>query len=99
MADAFDTNGDSKLSASEISAATRINVSDYNVSSLKGIEFLTSLEELNCAYGELTELNVSKNNELTELDCTFNNLTVFINDNELGSIGDHFMRKLCSFEI
>jgi len=43
--------------------------------SLQGIEYITALQHLWCAYNQLTTLNVSKNIALKSLDCTNNQLT------------------------
>ncbi|MBP5655079.1 MAG: S-layer homology domain-containing protein [Clostridiales bacterium] len=44
------------------------------VKSLKGVEFFTNLNRLDCAYNEITELDVSKNTYLTSLNCAINKL-------------------------
>lgn len=46
-----------------------------NVQSLKGIEYLTALEELYCERSMLTELDISKNTKLTRLYCSENQIT------------------------
>jgi len=71
----FDKNGDGWLLPSEIAAVTIIEVPDMKIKSLKGVEYFTALEELNCNNNELTELDISKNTALTRLDCGFNHLT------------------------
>ena len=45
------------------------------IESLKGIEFFTALETLDCRANQLTELDVSKNTALTTLYCDNNQLT------------------------
>lgn len=45
------------------------------IRSLKGIEFFTELEKLNCSGHQLTSLDVSKNTKLRELECHSNQLT------------------------
>ncbi|MGN0620632.1 MAG: leucine-rich repeat domain-containing protein, partial [Porcipelethomonas sp.] len=72
----FDTVGnDNILSAEEIAAVTSINVSSKEISDLKGIEYFTALETLDCGANMLTSLDVSKNTALTYLDCCGNQLT------------------------
>ncbi len=71
----FDKNSDGCLSTSEISSATGIYVSNEGISSLKGIEYFTSLYDLDCSNNQLTKLDVSKNRLLCDLDCSNNQLT------------------------
>ena len=71
----FDKDGDKKLSSAEIAAVKEIIASTKGIKNLKGIEFFTALETLNCVQCELTALDVSKNTELTRLDCWKNELT------------------------
>ena len=71
----FDKDGDKKLSSAEIAAVKEIIASTKGIKNLKGIEFFTALETLNCVQCELTELDVSKNTELTKLYCRENKLT------------------------
>ena len=71
----FDKDGDKKLSSAEIAAVKEIIASTKGIKNLKGIEFFTALETLNCVDCELTALDVSKNTELTSLNCGFNKLT------------------------
>ena len=47
---------------------------DY-VENMKGIEYFTALEELDCSGNELTELDLSKNTKLRYLDCCCNHIT------------------------
>lgn len=68
-------NDDNILSAEEIAAVTSIDVYNKGISDLKGIEYFTALETLNCGSNSLTSLDVSENTELTWLRCDGNNLT------------------------
>ena len=70
-----DTDGDSKLSETEISRSRRVSLNNNGVSSLKGIEFLTALTSLSCGSNQLTRLDVSNNIALTSLSCPNNQLT------------------------
>ena len=63
----YDIDNNGSLSASEISCITEISIS--GVSSLKGIEKLTSLRDLDCCYSSLSYLDVSQNKELVDLHC------------------------------
>ena len=71
----FDKDGDKKLSSAEIAAVKEIIASLRGIKNLKGIEFFTALETLNCVQCELTALDVSKNTKLTSLSCWENKLT------------------------
>ena len=71
----FDTDKNDRLSSAEIAAVKEIIASLRGIKNLKGIEFFTALETLNCVQCELTALDVSKNTELTSLSCGSNKLT------------------------
>ena len=78
----FDTDNNDKLSKSEIAAAVDIGADSSSISSLKGIEFLTALENLRCSGNSLTSLDLSKNTALTHLECKSNQLTALdLSDN------------------
>ena len=66
---------DGKLTADEIVEVGAINVSGMNITSLQGIEFFSALAELNCSSNMLTDLDVSKNEELSKLVCSDNQLS------------------------
>ena len=53
----------------------RIDVGDKDIGSLKGIEYLTSLEYLFCANNHLTELDLSNNIAIEDIYCPNNQLT------------------------
>lgn len=63
---------DGILTDDEIQNITEIDVKEQNISSLKGIEFFTSLERLTCTRNNLTSLDVSANTALTALYCSNN---------------------------
>ena len=76
----LDNDHDGILTDSEIKAITNIDCSaktDYqgSIKSLKGIEFFTSLKELNCSRNQITSLDVSIYPGLTKLDCSSNQLS------------------------
>ena len=76
-----DTDQDGFLSEAEIAAVASITVGIYGgtypyPSDLTGIEFFSALEELNCGYCHLTNLDVSANKALRYLDCIANQLTI-----------------------
>ena len=62
---------------SDVSNIKKIDVgySRYSITSLKGIEYMTSLETLMCDGNQLTTLDVSKNTMLKFLGCYNNRLT------------------------
>ena len=70
----FDTDGSGSLRAHEISEVWKMDVSNKNISSLKGIECFSELQELNCSHNNLTALDVSKNTALWGLYCNHNSL-------------------------
>ena len=49
--------------------------SNGNIRTLKGIEYFTYLRYLNIAGNKIESLDISKNRQLQELDCTYNYLT------------------------
>ena len=75
VSDNFDTNGDGILQGSEADGVTDIDVSQKNITSLKGIEYFTYLTKLYCYNNKLTSLDVSKNTALRTLRCYFNELS------------------------
>ena len=64
------------ITQEKINATTSLDVSDKNISNLKGIEHFTALTYLYCDYNQLTTLDISKNTALTYLSCYNNQLTV-----------------------
>ena len=72
--DNFDVNKDGMVSMQEAAAVKRISFSSSSTTSLKGIEYFTTITYLYCEC-ILTSLDVSKNTQLTELYCFDNNLT------------------------
>lgn len=67
----FDTNGDGYLSESELAAVKKISFYNYNydLTDLKGIQYFTELEELNCAENtSLETIDLSGNTKLKILD-------------------------------
>ena len=63
------------ITQEKINATTSLDVSDKNISNLKGIEHFTALTDLSCTDNQLTALDVSKNTALTYLYCSENQLT------------------------
>ena len=75
VANYIDTNEDGFLIASEISAVPGISVFAGGVTTLKGIEVFSAIEDLDCSNNKLTELDVSLNPNLIRLDCSNNQLS------------------------
>ncbi len=71
----IDKNDDYILTPSEIADVTRISLYNQSIGSLKGIEFFTALQDLQCYYLQLNSLDVSKNTALVYLCCDGNQLT------------------------
>ena len=71
----FDTDGSGGLNQEETDAVTYIGIRGQEISTLKGLEYFTSLLELNCSSNHLTSLDVSKNTALAYLFCDENRLT------------------------
>ena len=72
----FDTDADGTLSAAEKKAVKKIDViGNGKITSLAGIEYFTGLEELECSFCAVKELDISQNTALTHLQCAYNNLT------------------------
>ena len=74
---------DGFLTDTEIAELTSFGVHyNSNIQSLKGIEYFTELETLECYYlDQLTSLDLSANTKLKELDCSTDGLTSLIVSN------------------
>ncbi len=76
-----DMNGDGRLTLSDAEkwnsseSIKKFDISNQNISSLKGIEYFTTLTSLYCSDNQLTTLDVSNNTALTELYCVKNQLS------------------------
>ena len=78
----FDTNSDRQISVKEAASVTEIKCPFYNIKSLQGIEYFTSLKNLACCDNDLITLDVSHNTELVYLNCSNNRLSqINIGDN------------------
>jgi len=62
------------LSQAEMQKVTQMDLAARGMKNLKGIEYFTALQELDCRRNSLTELNVKKNTSLQILDCGANQL-------------------------
>ena len=66
---------DGVLTAEELANIRSIDVSNQNLTSLKGIEIFSALESLNCKNNALTALDVSQNLQLKYLHCAVNRIS------------------------
>ncbi len=73
--DNIDTEKDDKLSQAERDAVTKINIDKKNCTDLTGIAYFANLTTLSCQHNGLKELNLEDNESLTELYCSYNQLT------------------------
>ena len=76
--DHFDADRDGVLSRNELGRITTVDVTDYDVASLKGIEHFEALCFLYCTQregGRISSLDLSGNPCLLELGCANNRLT------------------------
>lgn len=71
----LDLDKDQKLSDFEISMVTKLNVSGLGIAKLNGVEYFTSLTELNASDNKLTSVNLTKNTKLTYINLRNNSLS------------------------
>ena len=71
----FDRDKDGTLSRDEIVYARNIWADGLGIKSLKGIEYLVELRGLYASHNELTELDLSGNQEITGVWVAYNNFT------------------------
>lgn len=71
----LDKDGSKGLSAAEIKAVTKMDISGKGIVKLNGIERFTSLKELNASNNKITSAGLTKNTALTELNLSGNKLT------------------------
>ena len=62
------------IQVSDVEQVVSLQLANHKLSSLKGIEHFTALEELDCSYNYLTELDINRNYSLIELKCNNNEL-------------------------
>ena len=71
----YDRDGDGMLSDIEINNVWDLSISNYSISSLRGVENFTELRSLYCSSNNLTELDLSGCAALNTLNCNANALT------------------------
>ena len=69
VSEIFDVNGGGYLTAAEIANALTLYYDSDDIGSFAGIEYLTELEEFECADNSLTGLDLSGNTRLVYLEC------------------------------
>ena len=77
--DNYDLDGNGSLDDFEIREITKLDIygpnMDQKLTTLQGIEYLTSLKELYCASNSFTSLDLSKNTALEIVHCEYNQMT------------------------
>ena len=66
---------DNYVLTNKISTIKKLSINNKQIIDLTGIQNFVSLEELYCNNNKLTNLDLSKNQNLLILDCSFNNLS------------------------
>ena len=74
-ADTTSGQKDGRLSKAERDAVTTISINNQNCTDLTGIAYFANLTTLRCQQNGLKELNLKDNENLTELNCSYNQLT------------------------
>jgi hypothetical protein len=65
----FDTDSDGQISFAEAKAVRDIDCSDMGITSLKGIQYFTALETLNCSLNAINALDLTQNTALRSFTC------------------------------
>ena len=82
----IDANNDGEIQVSEAQQTSFLNISYSNISNINGIEFFTSLNDLEVSNNQLTIINLTGLNNLIYFKCNYNNLTTF-NVSNLPNLG------------
>ncbi|WP_281323037.1 T9SS type A sorting domain-containing protein [Flavobacterium aestivum] len=75
---------DGKVLTNNINKLTSLNVFSSSIADLTGIQDFVALQSLDCQKNNLTTLDLSKNEKLTDINCSTNKLTNFINTSNPG---------------
>ena len=96
--DKFDINRDGKVSMSEAAAAKEIIINGKEITSLKGIQYFSHLEILECSENKISSLELSNNRKLRVLRCYTNQISSLDlkNNRDLEDIycGGNFLRSI-----
>ncbi|MBO7139923.1 MAG: hypothetical protein J6W19_05040 [Prevotella sp.] len=107
----IDTDRNSFLSTKERNIIKKMDVSNMNIESLKGIECFDDLEQLSCSFNRLKTVDLSNNtklkslniygNQLTELDLSQNTLleNLYCYENQLTTLDLSQNKKLQAVNI
>ena len=83
----------------DIKEVTSINVSGKGIKSLKGIEHFTELKYLYCYFNQLTDLDVSKNKALINLQCYANQIKGETMDGLINSLPQNETDNACKLFV
>ena len=70
----YDADGDGKIGAEEVASVTEIDVEDYGITSLEGINYFTALKTLKASGNKVESLNIPDLAALEVLDLSGNKL-------------------------
>ena len=101
MTEYADMDADGQLSEEEVSGVTGIDVSGMGIQDLKGIEYFTELESLDCSDNELTSLDLSANAKLQILKAESNCLNIALDEQsrfDLSQLPDFDITKASDWE-
>lgn len=97
----YDTNGlNGNILQEDAEAVIILDVSNRSISSLQGIEGFLNLKTLYCNNNDLTNIDVSRNTKLVQLDCQFNLLTSLDLSHNLELTGLYaFVNQITSLDL
>lgn len=71
-----DTNNDGEIQLDEAEAVISLVIKDYEIASMEGIQSFTNLNNLDCSYNSIVDLDLSQNLALRFLYCHNNEIVV-----------------------